>query len=138
MWLLSSVIIKPTKWKPPFCGDRVEFDNFFNLIILVESLFAPDQTWCTFARLFLATFAPLCNVYYTIYVCNACVSKDRFPCSVCAKFYDVVCFAIKVRDVCSILAGAVRTDSVRNAAQWVEFDFRGTLLFLFIGTILRN
>ena len=66
------------------------------------------------------------------------MSKDRFPCSVCAKFYDVVCFAIKVRDVCSILVGAVRTDSVRNAAQWVEIDLRGVLLFQCICTILRN
>ena len=45
-----------------------------------------------------------------------CVSKDRFPCSMCAKFYDVVCFAIKVRDVCSILASvAIAADVMRNS-----------------------
>ena len=124
MWLLSSVIIKPTKWKPPFCGDRVEFDNFFNLIILVESLFAPDQTWVHFCETFSGYFCPIvqCILYY---ICVQCLCVKR-PLSLFC-----VCEILRRRLLCNKSEGCLfnfgrcsqnRLSTKRSTVGWIWFQ----------------
>ena len=105
-------------------GIELRIGQFFNLIILVESLFAPDQTWVHFCETFSCYFCPIvqCILYY---ICVQCLCVKR-PLSLFC-----VCEILRRRLLCNKSEGCLfnfgrcsqnRLSTKRNTVGWNWFQ----------------
>ena len=86
-------------------------------------------------------FCSLVFDYFRLCVCHICYPPFPFPSthvplliSLVRKFYDVVCFAIKVRDVCSILRLALaNANAIRSGGKWLRDGFCANFMSTFGG-----